>query len=87
MIHSNVRAYSLQHQLTNDGLTIDFWAEGTTIFGLAVLISSFKMVLLSSTWNIVGTVALAGGLIVYLITLLVSMTITTGSLYNIVTMY
>ena len=65
----------------------EFWWVGTSIYGLAVLISNLKMVIMSNTWNLAHIIGILGSLLVYLFTLLVVMTWERSALWNIVQVY
>ena len=42
----------LDRSFQNNGLIPDFWYNGTTLFGLALLIVSIKLIKIINTWNL-----------------------------------
>jgi Zn-dependent protease with chaperone function len=79
--------YVLEHSIpSSNGRNFSFWWTGTSIFGMTVVITNLKMLLISNTWNIVGVFFLVGSLIVYLITLFIVMMSKTSHLFSVVPM-
>lgn len=77
--------YALETNFIEDsGYTLQFWSTGSMIFGMVVIVSNLRVLIISSDHSIASIVSVIGSLVAYILCFLIASNIMfeTATLYN-----